>query len=146
MQLTEHFSLEELTRSAKADELRIDNTPPSHILPKLNTLANGLEMIRTLLGHPMTISSGYRCPALNQAVGSKPTSQHMLGEAADFVCPAFGTPDDIVKALVASTIPFDQAITERSANKLWTHVSFGSRNRRVALIIDENGTRPFATA
>lgn len=144
MQLTPHFSLKELTDSSKALELGIDNTPRGYLLTKLNTLANGLEMVRAVLNKPMVISSGYRCPALNSALKSKSTSQHVLGEAADFVCPEFGTPEQIVRAVIASTVPYDQIIVENLREKRWVHVSFGNRNRRLALIIDENGPRGFA--
>jgi hypothetical protein len=101
-----------------------------------------MEMVRELLGSkPISISSGYRSPALNAAVRGQISSQHQLGEACDFTCPSFGTPADIVKAIVASDVPYDQVIQEFNS---WVHVSFSTRNRQQALIIDKNGTREFA--
>lgn len=148
MKLSAHFDLSEFTHSQTADRLGIDNTPPTNLLPKLMTLAHGMEEVRELLGHPITISSGYRSPAVNQAVGSKGTSQHTLGEACDFVCPAYGSPAKIVRAIVDSTIGFDQVIQEfhnpAKPGSGWVHISFGDRNRRTALIIDASGARSFA--
>ena len=142
MKLSANFTLEELTRSDVAKSRNIDNPPPSYILPKLSTLAAGLEQIRTLLGDkPLRITSGYRCFMLNSAIGSKPTSQHITGNAADFVCDAYGAPNEIVKAIVESDIEYDQIICEHDA---WVHVSFSTRNRQQALIIDNTGTRSFA--
>lgn len=144
MKLTQHFALEEFTHSQTADRLGIDNTPPADIFRNLNALANGMEEVRELLGgKPITISSGYRCLALNAAVGSKPTSQHALGQACDFICPAFGSPAHIVAAIVASDIGYDQVIQEFAdkPGKGWVHISFSGRNRKQALIIDGQGTR-----
>lgn len=144
MQLTKHFTLDEFVHSQTADRLGIDNTPPSYILPKLNTLAEGMERVRDLLGgRPITVSSGYRCGALNTAVGSKPTSQHTTGNACDFICPSFGTPAEIVRAIVGSDIAYDQVIQEfyRPGGGGWVHISFSDRNRRQALVIDKTGTR-----
>ena len=144
MRLTTNFTLSELTHSDTAKERGIDNTPPSHILPKLLTLATGLEEVRKLLGDkPIKISSGYRCMALNSAIGSKSTSQHLSGQAADFTCPGFGTPREIVAAIVASDIQYDQLISEQFLSAQWVHISFSTRNRRQALVIDDQGTRVF---
>lgn len=129
MQLTDHFSLEELTFSSTAIRNNIDNTPSFEIVAHLTTLAIGLEQVRTLLGSPMHIDSGYRCPALNAAVGGASKSAHMEGYAADFICPAFGTPLEIVKAIEASDIQFDKCIQEGR----WVHISFNPKARRVLL-------------
>jgi len=83
-QLSPHFYLEELTASSKAKALKIDNTPSPEILENLKALALALEMIRSVCGEPLKISSGYRCPALNKAVGGAVSSQHVKGYAADF--------------------------------------------------------------
>lgn len=126
MQLTEHFSLEELVHSSTAIRLGIDNTPPDEILPNLKVLAQGLERVRSVLGHPIHIDSGYRCEILNAAVRGSKTSAHMQGWAADFICPAFGTPLEIVKVIVGSGIAFDQCIQEGT----WVHLSFDPRMRK----------------
>ena len=145
MKLTEHFSSSELSYSDTAIAKGIDNTPPSYVLGKMLILAMGLEQVRSLLGdNPMTISSGYRCGALNVAVGSKSTSQHILGSAADFVCPAYGDIHKIVGAIVGSGIAYDQVIAEGLKHKQWVHISFSDRNRKEALVIDDAGTRAWA--
>ncbi len=129
MQLTPHFSLEELTSSSTAQRKGIDNTPSVSGIAHLTRLALGLEEVRDLLGHPMHINSGYRCPELNQAVGGSKTSAHMEGWAADFVCPDFGSPLKIVRAIVSSHIQFDQIIQEGT----WVHISFSPLMRREVL-------------
>lgn len=145
MQLTPHFTLAELMHSDMAIARKIDNMPPSYIIPNLNTLAQGLEEVRTLLGDkPIKISSAYRSASLNKAIGSKPTSQHVTGRAADFTCEGFGSAREVVKAIVASAIKFDQVIFENFLHAEWIHISFSDRNRRQALIIDNEGTRAFA--
>jgi len=128
-QLTAHFSLEELTRSNTGERLGIDNTPSLEVVSHLTRLAMGLEQIRALLGVPMQIDSGYRCPALNKAVGGVPDSAHVAGFAADFIAPAYGSPLEIARAIAGSSIAFDQVIQEGS----WVHVSFDPRLRRQAL-------------
>jgi hypothetical protein len=120
MQLTTHFSLEELVFSSTAERLGIDNTPSAAIRSNLLTLALGLEQIRALLGAPMHIDSGYRCEALNKAVGGVANSAHLSGYAADFVCPDYGSPLMIARAIAGSGIAFDQVIQEGT----WVHVSF----------------------
>ena len=130
MMLTEHFSLEELTFSSIAAVHGIDNTPPSGVMPRLVSLAYGLETVRALLrGIPLHIDSGYRCPALNQLVRGVPDSAHVTGDAADFICPDFGSPLDIVRFLSTQTIVFDQLIQEGT----WVHISFAPMCRRQIL-------------
>mgnify|MGYP003339111303 FL=1 len=88
-------------------------------------------------------SSGYRSLMVNQLLGSKPTSQHTKGLAADFICPSFGTPKDIIKKIVSSDIKYDQVILEFDR---WIHISFceeGYKPRKQALIIDSKGTRTY---
>ena len=119
MMLTPHFSLAELTFSATAQRRQIDNSPPPSVLRNLNQLAVGLEDVRAALdGLPIRINSGYRCPALNRAVGGARLSAHMSGHAADFVCPDFGSPLEIVRALAKSDITFDKLIQEGT----WVHI------------------------
>lgn len=136
MQLTKNFSLEELTYTNR----NIDNTPTPKALECLKHTASQMELIRDLLGRPIRINSAYRSPALNKAVGGAVSSQHMLGEAVDFTCHSFGSPREIVKAIVSSSILFDQVICEYNS---WVHISFSTNNRKQALNIDAQGTRPF---
>jgi hypothetical protein len=90
-------------------------------------LMPGLERVRALLGHPMHVTSGFRSQIVNDAVGGSATSQHRYGLAADFHCPGFGGAKEIVAAIAASDIPFDQLIEEYGE---WTHVSFVRREPR----------------
>lgn len=140
--LSTNFTLEELTDSQTAARQGINNVPDSPTLERLKLTCYGLEEVRKELGDkPILISSGYRSAALNSAVGGQPGSQHLLGQAVDFTCPAFGTPQQIVERLKESAIQFDQVILEFNR---WVHISFSDRNRRHALVIDKNGTREFA--
>lgn len=141
--LSPHFSLAEFTASQVAARLGIDNTPPPEVMGALRTTAQGLEQVRLRLGSaPIVVTSGYRCPALNRAVRSDDTSQHLRGEAADFICPRFGTPTDVATALRDSDVPYDQLILEY---REWVHVSFSFQPRRQALIRDLQGYRPMWT-
>src|SRR3990167_5857670 len=108
MQLSNHFSLEELVRSDIGARRGIDNTPTPEIIANLTELALGLEKVRELLGQPIYISSGYRGPKVNSAVGGSKNSAHMKGYAADFVCPAYGDITAICRAIMDSTIDYDQ--------------------------------------
>jgi hypothetical protein len=130
VQLTPHFTLEELTFSEVATVHAIDNNPPQRVLENMQTLAGGLEQIRAILGQPLHISSGFRCPALNGLVRGVPRSAHVTGFAADFICPAFGTPAVIVSKLADGSLScFDQLIQEGT----WVHVSFAPPLRRQVL-------------
>jgi hypothetical protein len=136
--MTPHFTLAELTATSHR---QFDNTPNEKELANLQKLAEFLEQVKTLLdGKPIMINSAFRSKAVNDSVGSKDTSQHRLGYAADIRVPGM-TPDQVVRALIASDLPFDQVIREFDA---WTHVSISPSPRRQALIIDRAGTRPFA--
>ena len=136
--MTPHFSLAELTATSHR---QFDNTPNETELANLQKLAEFLEEVKTLLdGKPIMINSAFRSKQVNDSVGSKDTSQHRLGYAADIRVPGM-TPDQVVRALIASDLPFDQVIREFDA---WTHVSISPSPRRQALIIDRAGTRPFA--
>ena len=130
MSLTDHFSIAELSQSATAERMGIDNTPPDAMTTPLFVLAVGLEQVRRLLdNHPLHIESGYRCHALNAAVGGASKSAHMQGYAADFTCAAYGIPLDIAHAIVGSNIEFDQLIQEGT----WVHLSFAPAMRRDVL-------------
>lgn len=128
-QLSEHFTLDELTGSSTACRLCIDNTPSAEVVAALTVTAAGLELVRALLGKPMHIDSGYRCESLNRAVNGAVASDHLLGYAADFICPDFGTPLEIVTCIVTSGIKFDQCIQEGT----WLHISFNPRMRNEVL-------------
>ena len=145
MNLTAHFTLEELIASETAERNGWDNTPNDQELANLVRLAEFLEQVKEVLaGKPIIISSGLRTKKVNDAVGSKDTSQHRIGCAADFKVPGM-TPDEVVKAIVASSLEYDQVIREFDR---WTHISIpNSINfspRAQALIIDKAGTRPYA--
>ena len=129
MNLTEHFTLEELTFSQTAERQKINNTPPLKVVAHLTTLAAGLEQVRALLGGSIRISSGYRSPELNRAIRGAKKSAHLAGYAADFTCPSFGSPCEVVRAIAASAIVFDQCIYEGT----WIHISFDPDARRQVL-------------
>ena len=141
MNLSPHFTLEELTHT---DHRQFDNTPHAEELLNLRRLADFLELVKEQLQFkPILVSSAYRSKAVNDAVGSKDTSQHRRGCAADFRVPGM-TPDEVVRAVIVSKLPFDQLIREFDR---WTHVSIPNtpetKPRKMALIIDRTGTRPF---
>lgn len=134
MQLTRNFSLEQLIYSETAQRERIDNTPGPDIVKNLRLLAKGLEQVQVLTGFPLEISSAYRCPELNRRVSGAISSQHTQGLAADFTCPEFGPPVDVIKAIRNSGIDFDQCILEYAK---WVHISFSTAPRgRVLTIYD----------
>jgi zinc D-Ala-D-Ala carboxypeptidase len=138
MHLSAHFTLEEFTRSETALRKGLDNTPDAETVANLIELANGMEKVRRLLDRPIHINSAYRGPKVNSSVGGSKNSAHMKGYAADFVCPGFGTPLEICKAIQGSGIEFDQLIHEFGS---WTHISFDPQMRGQVLTIDSNGTR-----
>lgn len=152
MNLTDHFTLAEMCASQTADREGIANNPNDSEISNLTVLCHGLEMIRTLVGQPLMISSGFRCLALNTAVGSKPTSQHVLGQASDVICPGYGDPKSLLKAVMTAKLPYDQAILEfyqpatwSTPARGWLHISFVRSNpRQQALVIDSKGTRAYA--
>ena len=142
MNLTEHFTLEELTHT---DHREFDNIPNDAELENIKRLAEFLEQVKTVLGgKPIMVNSAFRSKQVNDAVGSKDTSQHRIGCAADIRVPSM-TPDQVVKAVIASDLEFDQVIREFDR---WTHISIPNEAarspRKQALIIDKQGTRVFA--
>lgn len=142
MNLTPHFTVEELTYT---DHRQFDNTPDEAAMANLRRLAQFLERVKEVLGgKPIIVNSAFRSKQVNDAVGSKDTSQHRLGCAADIRVPGM-TPDQVVKAIIASGIGYDQVIREFDR---WTHVSIPNLStgmpRRQALIIDKQGTRLYA--
>lgn len=139
--MTPHFTLAELTHT---DHRTLDNTPNETERANLQRLAEFLELVKVALGgKPIMVNSAFRSKAVNDAVGSKDTSQHRLGCAADIRVPGM-TPDAVVRAVIAANLPFDQIIREFDA---WTHISVPNstalKPRRQALIIDKAGTRAF---
>lgn len=134
--LSDFFTFEELTASQTAVRKGISNIPGPEALENLRDLAKKLDQVRRLLGRPVLISSGFRCLELNTAIGSKPSSDHIRGLAADFVCPGFGTVMDIFNKIKVSGINFDQLIAENPSKNGWVHLGIGSRNRRQCLIFE----------
>ena len=137
MQLTQHFTLAELTKSSTAERLELDNTPPPEVLPALTTTAEMLERIRSTLGVPVTVTSGYRAWAVNKAVGGVTTSDHAQGRAADIVAPRYGTPLQIARALapLVDVLGIGQLIYERFGSTSWVHVSTRVPDKRVNRVI-----------
>jgi hypothetical protein len=140
--MTPHFTLAELTATSHR---QFDNTPNEAETANLQRLAEFLEQVKTALdGKPIMVNSAFRSKQVNDSVGSKDTSQHRIGCAADIRVPGM-TPDAVVRAVIAAGLPFDQIIREFDS---WTHISVTNTPdgtpRRQALIIDKAGTRPFA--
>ena len=141
MNLTEHFTLEELTHT---DHREFDNTPNADQINNLERVAELLEQVKKMFGgKPIMVNSAFRSLQVNAAVGSKPTSQHCLGCAADIRVPGM-TPDEVVKAIRASDLQYDQLIREFDS---WTHISVPNEVRMTprnqTLIIDKAGTRSY---
>ena len=139
--MTPNFTLEELTVT---DHREFDNTPNAAETVNLQRLAELLEQVKSAIGgKPVMVNSAFRCKQVNDAVGSKDTSQHRLGCAADIRVPGMA-PDQVVKAIMAAKLPYDQLIREFDR---WTHISVtnteGAKPRGQTLIIDKAGTRPY---
>ena len=136
--MTPHFTLAELTATSHR---QFDNTPNEAETANLQRLAEFLERVKEALdGKPIMINSAFRSKQVNDSVGSKDTSQHRTGCAADFKVPGM-SPDAVVRTIIKAGLPYDQIIREFDA---WTHISISDKPRRQALIIDRAGTRPFA--
>lgn len=129
-----YFTVDELCRSSKARQMGINNTPTDDIIDSLSDLVeNVLDPAREMLGRPVTVNSGYRCPELNKAVGGAPASQHVKGEAADLTT---GDREENKRLfeIIRDNLPFDQLINEYDYS--WIHVSFRkSGNRKQQLKI-----------
>jgi len=135
--VTPHFTLAELTATSHR---QFDNTPNAAELVNLRKLAEFLELVKTTLGgKPIMVNSAFRSKQVNDSVGSKDTSQHRTGCAADIRVPGM-TPDAVVRAIMAANLPYDQLIREFDA---WTHVSIADKPRRQTLVIDKAGTHPY---
>ena len=145
MNITPNFTLDELTASESAERNGWDNTPNDAELENLKRLADMLEQVKVVLGgKPIMINSAFRSKKVNDSVGSKDTSQHRIGCAADIRVPGM-TPDEVVRKVIASEIGYDQVIREFDR---WTHISVpnsvDTSPRKQALIIDKQSTRQFA--
>ena len=141
--LSPHFTFGEMTYSETALRHGWANYPDPQSIDNLKRLCLLLEQVRLLFLAPLNITSGYRGPQVNEAIGSKATSQHCIGCAADFKVAGF-TPDEVCRKILRSNIRFDQLIREYNS---WTHISVPNDperpNRGQALIIDATGTRQF---
>lgn len=137
MQLTKNFTLAELTRSTTAQKLGVDNAPTPKALQQLSRTAEMLERVRKVLGVPIIVTSGYRGPAVNRAVGGATSSDHMQGQAADVVAPKFGTPYEVAKALVPHLVDLQigQIIYEKSGSSEWVHLSTRMPDKPVNRVI-----------
>jgi hypothetical protein len=141
MNLTKHFTLEELTHT---DHREFENVPNEAELENLKRLAEFLEDVKTALGgKPVMVNSAFRSKQVNDAVGSKDSSQHRIGCAVDVRVPGL-TPDQVVRTIIEAGLPYDQIIREFDR---WTHISIPNEAarapRKQALIIDRTGTRAF---
>lgn len=161
MQLTPHFTLEDLYQSDMAERLGIDNTPPSELTPNAQRTAEGLEQVENVLSFRIHKHSGYRCEALEKILTAKDFAhwcalhaksdadwpeyfarkQHPKFEAEDFICPEYGTPYEIVKLIAGSTIRFDQCIMEGT----WVHISFTESPRREIMTVTFDNGKPSYT-
>ena len=143
-QLTKHFTLEEMTFSDAALRHGLDNTPSEEIIENLKRLCILiLEPVRDIVHKPVQVTSGYRSLEVNALVGSKATSQHIQGCAADIKVPGV-SPDVLIKAIIGAGLPYEQVIREFDN---WVHVSVPNHPlklpKRQALIIDKSGTKPY---
>lgn len=139
MKLSTHFSLAEFTVSQEAARKGIDNTPTGAMLEKLRSLAWHMEEVRAALGgHPISVSSAYRSPALNTAIGGSKTSSHMAGEAVDFTCHSYGNNLQVIARLRSVLPMWDQLILEfpNHSNGGWVHIGFGLKSRKTVTTTD----------
>lgn len=144
MNLSPNFSLQELTHSDSAVRHGWENNPDANEINNLTRLADLLEQVRKVIGKPIMINSAYRSKIVNDSVGSKDTSQHRIGCAADIRVSGM-TPKEVCETIKSSEIQFDQLIREFDS---WTHISVPNKStdtpRNQMLIIDRSGTRPYS--
>lgn len=131
-----YFTIEELTRSDTASRKGIANIPNAEQTENLRALVeNVLDPLRKLYGAPIVVTSGFRCPKLNRAVGGVKNSQHTKGKAADIRCMSRTSADNkrLFNLAAKSGLPFDQLIDEYSYH--WIHISYNKdgENRRQVL-------------
>lgn len=138
VRLSTYFTQDELTASDYAARYGMNNEPDQRALESLRYTALQLDRVRALLGVPVLVSSAYRSPRVNEAVGGSKRSQHMLGQAVDLIAPSFGSPRAVARLIMESHIPFDQLILEYGR---WVHISFTQHNTRGdVLTINTQGT------
>jgi hypothetical protein len=141
MQLSNNFYLSEFIRSQTAERLRLDNTPNQVVVNNLKQLTkNILQPIRDYFNLPVVISSGYRSLAVNNAVGSSPKSQHILGQAADFEIPSID--NFLLASWIKDNLNYDQLILEfyTGENSGWVHVGYSQKHKNQELTINKYGT------
>ena len=125
--MAKYFSIEELTSSTTANRKGIDNTIPDRLLPNITRLIDYLDKVREEFGAPISVSSGYRCPELNRAVGGSPSSQHIQGLAADLAVPELSRLFRTIRKMGG----FDQLIWEEpSPHRVWVHVSVAPKGAK----------------
>lgn len=126
MKLSKYFTLEELTYSAKGQALKLPNIPDEATRRTMILTATNMDKIREHLGHPIIVSSCFRSPAVNLAVGGSATSYHLKAQAVDFTCPGFGTPYDVARAVLELTKKDPSFLVHEVIHEFtqWVHVSF----------------------
>ena len=136
MQLTQHFSLKEFTKTS----VKANNTPPDEYIPRLMSVAKTLEVVRSLCGdRRITVTSAYRSPAVNAAVGGSPTSAHSKGLAVDFIVDGLSN-SEVCKIIIDSgAVYFDQLIKEKSGRSEWTHLGLSLNKPRQQVLTYLNG-------
>lgn len=138
-QLSRYFTLEEMTISETAARRGIINRPTARAMENLKRLCALLDDVRDALGHPIIVTSGYRSPEVNAAVGGSKTSAHCQGLAVDFTCPGVGSPLEVARKVAAIGLEFDQVIHEYGT---WVHLGLSDgKPRHQLLTIDKRGTR-----
>lgn len=131
--LSEHFTAAELCVSQWAARRGVSNAPPPDVLANLRRTAATMEHVRAVLnGKPLLVSSGYRSPRVNAAIGGARNSAHLRGLAVDFTCPGFGSHLAVCRAIEAGDIAYDQLIHEYPPNG-WVHIDFDLPARRQEL-------------
>lgn len=136
MYLTPHFTLAEMTASQIANRAGLDNNPDSKTIANLIELCQTLEAVRSLIGQPLLITSGYRCEALNQRIGGSASSAHVLGLAADILAVGL-TPRQLAQRIMDSELDFDQLILEFDG---WVHLGLAEQRQRRQVLTIRKGT------
>ena len=131
MNLTPHFTIEELAGTSNDKYKKLNLLKAQEHMGKMYMLAGFAERVREIIGKPMIITSGYRCPELNRAIGGAITSQHIFCEAIDFVVKGL-RPEDVFNRIVTSDLKYNQIIIERNkSGSQWVHISIGSYKQKL---------------
>lgn len=136
MFLTPHFTLAEMTASQLANRAGLDNNPDSKVIANLVELCKTLEQVRSLVGQPILVSSGYRCEALNRWIGGSDSSAHTQGLAADIMAVSL-SPRQLAERIMHSQLDFDQLILEFDG---WVHLGLAEQQQRRQVLTIRNGT------